>query len=201
MSAFKPLAALALIALVAGCASSVPAPVLLTLPPAATNAVAASDMPGASAPRLAVRRVTIPEYLVARRVRYRADPATLAEWPDTYWAERIEAGVSREFVAALRQHLPGLVVCQDSCGDQPAAMSLQLELVPMDYLRGARSLNARAHLALSAPGPAGRLLAARDFAYEIAADGDSAQAQAQAISTLLQRVAADAAPLVQASHP
>ena len=136
--------ALALVAAVlAACASPSPAPVLLTLPPAlpsppgAVPAAPSAPAPGASAPVLAVRRVAIPEYLVARRVRYRADASTLAEWPNTYWAERIEIGVSREFVAALRQQLPGWALCDTNCGDQIPTLTLQVELVPMDYLRAA----------------------------------------------------------------
>ena len=59
------------VVLVAGCAST-PAPVLLTLPPAvAPPSAAAAPAPGsgASPPVLAVRRINIPEYLVARRDR------------------------------------------------------------------------------------------------------------------------------------
>lgn len=185
--------------LVGACATSVPAPVLLTLPPVATDA-AAPAAAAASMPHLAVRRVAIPEYLVARRVRYRADPATLAEWPDTYWAERIEIGVTREFTSALHQQLPGWDLCQTSCGDQEAGFTLQVDLVPMDYLRNTRTLQARARIALSGPGAPGaptKVVAMREIAYEVPATADNPQGQAQAISTLLQRVAADAAPLVR----
>jgi uncharacterized lipoprotein YmbA len=190
----KRLVSLACLLLLGGCGTPVPAPVLLTLPPIAAEVAAAPPGSLATMPHLAVRRVAIPEYLVARRVRYRADPATLAEWPDTYWAERIEIGVTREFTSALRQQLPGWDLCQTSCGDQEAGLTLQVDLVPMDYLRGARSLQGRAHVTVSAPT---RMLVTREFAYDIPSTADSAQAQAQAISTLLQRVAADAAPLVR----
>ena len=94
----------ALSVLLAGCAASPsPTPVLLSLPPAVTAAAPVAVPAASTSPALlAIRRVGIPEYLVARRVRYRADASTLAEWPNTYWAERIEIGVSREFVSALR---------------------------------------------------------------------------------------------------
>ena len=141
--------------LLAGCASPSPAPVLLSLPPA----LSAAPMPaaGASAPVLAVRRVNLPEYLVARRVRYRADASTLAEWPNTYWAERIEVGVSRELVAALRPQLPSWSLCDTACGDQPTALALQVDLEPLDYLRRTQTLSARARITLADGGAVSRV--------------------------------------------
>ena len=189
----------ALLTLLAACASPSPAPVLLTLPPAAIG-TAMPAMPAASAPVLAVRRVNIPEYLVARRVRYRSDSSTLAEWPNTYWAERIEIGVSREFVSALRQQLPGWSMCDTNCGDQVPTLSLQVDLVPMDYLRSAQKLQARARITLSGPGPVPQVLQTQEVPYELNAAGDTAQAQAQAIADLIRRVAAAAAPMVASAR-
>ena len=197
-----------------------PAPVLLTLPPAAlaaagataastaaaatfTAAAAAGPMGAASgagisgAPLLAVRRVNIPEYLVARRVRYRADASTLAEWPNTYWAERIEIGVSREFVAALRQQLPGWALCDTNCGDQVPALTVQIDLLPMDYLRSAKTLRAGARITVSGGGVAPKVLQTQELAYELPAGADTAQAQAETIATLIQQVAAATAPMVR----
>jgi uncharacterized lipoprotein YmbA len=202
MNALKSAALAVLVTLLGACASPSPAPVLLTLPSVvATANAAAPASPAASTPLVAVRRVNIPEYLVARRVRYRADSATLAEWPNTYWAERIEIGVSREFVSALREQLPGWDLCEENCGDQNAGMSLQIDLVPLDFLRTAQTLQARARITLSGAGMPAKVLAAKEVGYEIAAGGDNPQAQAQAISTLIQRVAADAAPLVRNTRP
>jgi uncharacterized lipoprotein YmbA len=202
MNALKSAALAVLVTLLGACASPSPAPVLLTLPSVvATANAAAPASPAASTPLVAVRRVNIPEYLVARRVRYRADSATLAEWPNTYWAERIEIGVSREFVSALRELLPGWDLCEENCGDQNAGMSLQIDLVPLDFLRTAQTLQARARITLSGAGMPAKVLAAKEVGYEIAAGGDNPQAQAQAISTLIQRVAADAAPLVRNTRP
>ena len=202
MNQLMKLAPLALAAIVAACASSSPAPVLLTLPPTDGPAAAAAA-PGdsASAPLLAVRRVAIPEYLVSRRVRYRADAATLAEWPNTYWAERIEIGVSREFVSALRQQLPGWAMCDTNCGDQMPGLNLQVSFVPMDFLRGARTLQARARITLSGGGLPARELSTRDLSVEIPANADTAQAHAQAISTLIEKVAAEAAPMIRNARP
>ncbi len=189
----------ALVALLAACASPSPAPILLALPPAITGVpTTAASAPGASAsaPLLAIRRVNIPEYLVARRVRFRADAATLAEWPNTYWAERIEIGVSREFVSALRQQLPGWAVCDAGCGDQSPALSLQVDIVPMDYVRSTQKLVARARITLQTTDVSQRTLQSLELAYEIPAGADTAQAQAQAVTELIRQIATATAPLV-----
>lgn len=191
----------ALPVLLAACASPSPAPVLLTLPPVATAPSAMPPEASASSPVLAVRRVGIPEYLVARRVRYRADAATLAEWPNTYWAERIEVGVSREFVSALRQQLPGWSICDTNCGDLAPTLTVQLTLAPMDYLRTAQKLQARARIAISGAGPLARLPETREMAIDIPAGADSAQAQAQAITALIGKVAIEAAPMIRNARP
>ena len=194
---------LALTVLLAACAASSPAPVLLTLPPVAQAVAAAPAMPNASAasPLLAVRRINIPEYLVSRRVRYRADASTLAEWPNTYWAERIEIGVSREFMSALRAQLPNWSLCDTSCGDQVPALTLQVDLVPMDYLRSAQKLQARARITLSGAGVSPTVIQTQELAYDLPATADTAQAQAQTIATLLQQVAAATAPLSRSAKP
>jgi uncharacterized lipoprotein YmbA len=182
--------------LLAACASPSPAPVLLTLPPAAAPLASAAP---ASAPLLAVRRVNIPEYLVARRVRYRADASTLAEWPNTFWAERIEIGVSREFVSALRQQLPGWSLCDATCGDAVPALSLQVDLVPMDYVRSAGRLKARARIVLSSGNVPARELKTLETSYDLPTGGDTAQAHAQAISALIGQVAQAIAPMVNSA--
>ena len=198
MNALKTAAtALLLAGLLAACASPSPAPVLLTLPPAATPLASATPGTPASAPLLAVRRINIPEYLVARRVRYRADASTLAEWPNTFWAERIEIGVSREFVSALRQQLPGWALCDTNCGDAVPALSLQVDLVPMDFVRGTGRLQSRARVVLSSGSLPARELKTQELGYDLPASGDTAQAHAQAISELLRQVALAVAPMVR----
>lgn len=195
----RPLLSIVLAAL-AGCASDpIPAPVLLTLPNAAPAAAAAPAAPASGAaelPLLAVRRIAIPEYLVARRVRYRADPSTLAEWPNTFWAERIEVGVSREFVATLRAQLPGWTVCENNCPDRAPALALQVEMVPMDYLRSAQRLQARARVVLSSGGANPKALRTQTWTYDIASSTDTAQGQAQTVADLLRQVATATAQLV-----
>ena len=208
MNAFKPWFAAALAAALLGaCAvSPSPAPVLLTLPPATAllagkaSPPSVPNAPGAL-PLVAVRRVHIPEYLVVRRVRYRTDASTLAEWPNTYWAERIEVGVSREFVSALRQQLPGWTLCDTHCGDQAPALTLQVDLEPLDYLRSARRLQAQARLTLSGAGAAPKVLLTQALAYEIASSADTPQAQAQAMAQLIRQVAAAGAALIRAAKP
>lgn len=194
-------------ALTAGCATDpVPAPVLLTLP-SAGNAIPGGGNGGAASapatatgePLLAVRRIAIPEYLVARRVRYRADPSTLAEWPNTFWAERIEIGVSREFVSALRAQLPGWSLCENNCGDRTPTLALQVEMVPMDYMRSTQRLQARARVVVSSAGGNPRVLQAQESSYELPASADTAQGQAQAVAELIRQVAAASAAMVRAA--
>jgi uncharacterized lipoprotein YmbA len=190
--------------LLAGCAATVPAPMLLTLPPSAlAQPMTASATPPATAasmPLLAVRRVGIPEYIVARRVRFRADASTLAEWPNTYWGERIEIGVSREFVAALRQQLPGWAMCDTNCSDQTATLDLQVELSPLDYVRSSQKLEARARITVMGGGALPKVLQSQELGYEIAANADTPQGQAQAMAALIAQVAAATAPLVRAAQ-
>jgi uncharacterized lipoprotein YmbA len=189
-----------------GCASSPSTPsVLLSLPPAVTGAAPAAApvvSSAASAPRwLAIRRVAIPEYVVARRVRYRADASTLAEWPNTYWAERIEIGVSREFASALRQQLPGWALCESACEDQAPSLALQVELVPLDFVRSTQRLQARARATLSSTGITPRVLKTGEMVYDLPASADTPQAHAQAITELIRQVAQATAPLVTSAMP
>jgi uncharacterized lipoprotein YmbA len=199
MSRFLCVAALSLAALIAGCASPTPPPVLLALPALAGATPTAAGSAGVPPRVLALRRVAIPEYLVARRVRYRADASTLAEWPHTFWAERIEVAVMREFAAALRQRLPGWTVCEAACADLAPELNLQVDLAPLDYLRGARRLDARARMVLATAGAVPRTLDARELAFSIAVAADGAPGQAQALSELLGALAQQVAPLVQAA--
>lgn len=205
---FVTTAALTAAALVAGCASDpAAAPVLLTVPGANSGTAApngndaAAPAAGTNQPLLAVRRIAIPEYLVARRVRYRADPSTLAEWPNTYWAERIEIGVSREFVSALRSQLPGWTLCENNCGDRVPTLALQVDMVPMDYVRSAQKLRARARVVLSSAGNNPRVLQTQEWSYELPTSADTAQAHAQAVAELIRQVATATATVVKNARP
>lgn len=187
----------ALVMMLAGCASA-PAPVLLTLPPAVAAPVATVSATPASVRVLAVSRPEIPEYLVARRVRYQAETSTLGEWPDTFWAERIEIGVAREFAAALRERLPGWRLCEASCSEQSPAAALQVALTRMDYVRSERRLKATVRINLWSTQRVPRLLHGREFSVDIPGDADTPQSQARASTELLRRIAAEAATAVAA---
>lgn len=184
----------------AGCASPPPPAVLLTLPPAALpGAEAPPPAAAAAAPRvLALRRVDVPEYLASRRVRYRADASTLAEWPDTVWAERVEIAVSREFGAALQQALLGWRVCDAPCTEQAPALAAQVALTRLDFLRAEQRLLATARLAVWTTERVPRLLRSDDRGYVIPAAAATPQAQAEATTLLLRRVAADLAAMASA---
>ena len=192
-------------ALLAGCVSHGPAPVLITLPstvPFKASAPASAASTAAQPQRLlAVRRVELPEYLVARRMRYRADASTLAEWPNTYWAERIEIGVTREFLSALRAELPGWTLCEGQCAEGTPEWTLQVDLTLVDYLRDARTLKASANITLSATGATQRVLRWPQQNYEIPAAADTPQAQAQALSDVLRRTALAAKEALSTAAP
>jgi uncharacterized lipoprotein YmbA len=181
--------------LLAACASA-PPPMLLTLPPAVPSGAAAAPVAPGTPRVLAAGRPEIPEYLVARRVRYRAEASTLGEWPDAFWAERIEVGVGREFNAALRERLPGWRLCEANCSEQSPAASLQVMLTRMDYVRGERRLKANARIMLWSTERVPRLLQGGEFGYDIGGDADTPQSQAATVTELLRRVAADAAASV-----
>ena len=184
----------------AACAAS-PAtpPLLLTLPSSVTAAPAASAAPNPAGPIpvLAVRRPTLPEYLLSRRVRYRQDPSTLGEWRDTFWGERIEIGVERAFDAALQDQLPDWAMCGSECGERTPALRLQLDISTLDYLRSTRRLQAQARLTLSVVGTNARTLPSRTYTYELPGSGDTPQSQATVMGELLQHIARDAAALVR----
>ena len=181
----------------AGCAST-PAPTLLTLPsvPAPSGLV---PSPAADAPVLAVARLDLPEYIVSRRVRYRADASTLAEWPNTFWAERIEVGMSRDFAAALRERLPAWRICELNCHERGAVATLRVVFSRVDYLRQERVLRASARLVVLGTGARPSELQDQERRYEIPARGDGPQAQAEAYAGLLSQVARDAAASLGAS--
>jgi uncharacterized lipoprotein YmbA len=147
---------------------------------------------------LLVRSLTVPEYMRSRRVRYWADPETVAQWPDAYWAERIEVGMTREFIAALRAALPRWRICEANCGDSTPAISLTVDLLRLDLVRRQHEILVTAQPAISdtavPPSPA-RLDPIWHLATPVTAD--SAQGEAQAIATMLDSLAQRAAVVVK----
>lgn len=194
------------VAVLAACASR-PSPTLLSLPvpaaPLAATAPAgggATLLPAAQAQVLVVRRLALPEYLLSRRVRYRADASTLAEWPDTVWAERIEVAASRELLASLRMALPGWTVCEPGCVGNPqgaTVVSLRIELSSMDFVRSAGRLQSRALVTLESAGQPPRQIS---LDRDIPATADSPQGHAQAIAELLQGLAKTVSEAVRAAR-
>jgi uncharacterized lipoprotein YmbA len=174
--------------LLGGCAGNGPPPVLLTLPAGPAVSTAAPPTPAVARGTLVVRRVAIPEYLQTRRVRYRADASTLQEWPQVSWAERLEVGVTRELAAALRRALPDWTICEGSCPDGQAQLSLQLDLRPLDLVRAEAALHASARWSLSQTSAAA-LSVPEQFDARIPVKADSPQGHAEAISAFLQALA------------
>lgn len=184
-----------ILAALAGCASSPPS-VLLALPAAVPPATAVRQVTSAM-PVLAVGRLDLPEYLVSKRVRYKVDATTVGEWPETFWAERIEVGATREFVAALQRQLPAWRVCDANCSELLPAAALQVAVIEMDYVRSAARLHGKVRFTVTVGANAGsKEMRGEERVYDVAAQGDTAQAQAQAVTELLRRIAVDAAALV-----
>jgi len=181
-----------LAAAVLGACASAPTRVLIALPAAAAPEQSRNVGVGSSSPSvLLVRRLIIPEYMAAPKVRYWSGPATLAEWPDTYWAERVEIGMAREFVSALRIRLPGWTVCDATCGDTPVDLTLKVELIRLDALRPEQSLIASAHAEFSGPKAAASSIPTSPWSrsFTLPMPADTAQGQALAMSNLLGRLA------------
>ncbi len=173
--------------------ANVPTPVLIAVPPADAVGLPVTAAAAAAAPAvLLVRRIVVPEYMAARRVRYWDGAATVAEWPDTFWAERVEIGMAREFVSGLRRRLPGWTICDATCGDAVPDLTLKVELVRLDAVRREARLKASAQSQLSAPGaatPGSTAMAAWSESYGVAMPHDTAQGEAEAMGGLLAALA------------
>lgn len=177
---------------------TVPEATLIALPSQArpqTAVQTAADLPGAI---LVVRSVAVPEYMRSRRVRYWADPETIAQWPDAYWAERIEVGMTREFLAALRRRLPHWTICETGCGDSRPVIMLTVDLVRLDFVRREHEILATAQIGVSetqvAPPSAG-VEPLLNLSLPVATD--SPQGEAQAIADILDQLAERAATRVE----
>lgn len=186
---------LGLALLSAGCATKDTPSVLIALPAPAlqvgTKPVAApSSRPG---PTLIVGRLELPEYWQSRAVRFRGDGATIGTWPDTYWAERVEIGVSRHLAIEMGQAAQEWVVCDGSC-EPPAGAAWRLKVVlpQLDYRRADRRLDASASwmlLPLPAASHLGHAMLRGQHVLSVPAGADSAQAQAEAVSQMIRELA------------
>jgi uncharacterized lipoprotein YmbA len=180
------------LALLAGCASA-PQPVTLLALPNADVAEAPSSP--VARPVLAVRRVVLPEYLLSRRVRYRADASTVVDWPSAAWAERLEVGMTRALMLSARRRLPAWQVCDVDCGPAagaPAPQAVRVEFPLLDYRRDRRELAALARIVVESPAGSRTL----ERSWRLPATADSPQAQAELLGDLADRVAAEVAGLL-----
>ncbi|RZL11543.1 MAG: hypothetical protein EOP40_02160 [Rubrivivax sp.] len=181
--------------MITACATKEAPSVLLALP---SPSIAQGDdepsrqlLPGS--PTLIVGRLELPEYWQARSVRYRSDGVTVNTWPDTYWAERVEIGVSRHLTIEMGQAARGWLVCDSACEPPPSATwRLKVVLPTLDYHRDERRLVGTATWTLlPLPGTArlGHAVMRGQQSLTIQAEADTPQAQAQAMSRLVHELA------------
>lgn len=187
------LTALTLATLLAACAAPAPQTTLLTLPPRLS---AAPDAPLDPTRVLQLARLSIPEYLTARSARYRADDNTLAPWPATVWAERLEVALTRDLAAALRPRLPGWQVCDDHCPATPSHR-LSVTLNALEHQRTARTLQAQARWSWQAIAAHTSTAGQRSSALPVAAD--TAQAGAAAMAVWIDQLAEQIAQQIKAA--
>lgn len=179
-----------------GCASA-PAPVLLSLPGEEIPRLPRLATLSAPGPAVLVRRVQVPEYMSTQRVRYRSGPDTLAEWPNTLWAERIETAMSRAFSLALQIEMPGVTVCDARCDGQEPSATVTVDLLRLDFVRKEKRLSTNAAIRI-VNGPAS---AAWAFETSWRSDRptvlDDASGQAEATLGMLRELAAATAGALQ----
>lgn len=182
-----------------GCAGA-PAVRWLSLPLPAEAQARPASVPAAWAGQvLTVRRVRIPEYLQADKVRYRLADSVLGEWPHTAWADRLEVGLTDHLAMRLRLALPGWTVCERSCPVSPSSPVLSVDMAPLDHLRAIGQLRAEVRWQLdtpvatgSKPRQAGAVVKGA-VVLMIPVHPDSAEGQAAALGQVLDRLAQDIA--------
>jgi uncharacterized lipoprotein YmbA len=190
MTLLRRIAMVAALLALTACASNAPPPLLLTLPAAAPPAGAPTS-PATTTPSrtLILRRVSLPEYLLTRRVRYRDSASSLADWPNTYWAERIEVAVTRALSEALRARLPGWAVCEGACADGTTGEAvLIVDYQALDFTRTASSSQLQA-VAMVTGTAAGNVRWRSPHRVTIDATTDAPRAHAAAIGSAVQSLA------------
>jgi len=175
------------LALLAGCATRAPAQHLVALPPAPSSA----SQPTVTGVIVTLRRVTLPEYLQSRDLRFRDGAAGIVSWPGSVWAERVEIGATRELAQALQRALPAAVVCDNACADVAQGRQvLAVDVSRLDIDRAARRLDGELRWTLLDPRAPQAGLRSAIVTRSLPLDDDSAEAAARALSALLG-VAAD----------
>ena len=92
---------------------------------------------------------------------------------------------------------PAWRICDANCSELLPAAALQVAVIQMDYVRSAARLHGKVRFTVIVGGnAASKEMRGEERVYDVAAQGDTAQAQAQAVTELLRRIAVDAAALV-----
>lgn len=179
--------------LLSACAhQSTPGLSLLSLPPSPDDLGASTVM--TIEPQWVVARVDIPEYLQSNRVRYRDGAATLAEWPDARWAERLEIGLTRQLTQALSKHR---AVCAAPCDvSAPTTPTLHVRFDALDARRDIGQVQASVVWWLSSPRQTTPIRLTRLTVTEPLPDG-TAQAYASALTRLTTQLAGQISTALQ----
>jgi uncharacterized lipoprotein YmbA len=188
-------AGVAILAL-SGCASRTPSVVLLSLPLDAPT-TSAQAAPAAQAPTLVVRRVQIPEYLQSIQVRYRSSAQTLAEWPATRWAERLEVSLTRHLSQQLNARLPAGSVCDTACAGSPKVSSLQISYLMLDHVRPQGQMQAQVHWVLTPASGDTQASKMGQLTLSEPVQSDDAPGQAAAMARLNAQLASQIAPYLK----
>lgn len=195
--AARPAAALLSLALLfGGCATKDTPSMLIALPdpPMPSPLEPSAALARSAGPTLIVGRVELPEYWQSRSVRYRGTGASVEAWPDTYWAERVEIGVSRHMAIEMGRAAQDWLVCDGAC-EPPAGATWRLKVIlpQLEYRRAERRLDASANWTLL-PLPAalhlGHAVVRGQQSFSVKADADSPHAQAEALTALTRQIAA-----------
>jgi uncharacterized lipoprotein YmbA len=111
------LAVIALVSLLAGCASH-PSRTVYVLSSASDPVK--SDAGGATAPVLQLERVLVPDYLDTSEILLRVDQHEMRESHTGRWGERLSAGIARSLRADLADRLPKDTVLLGRSADSSA---------------------------------------------------------------------------------
>lgn len=172
-----------------GCASRA-SMTLLSLP---LDAPTASTQ-AAPAPTVVVRRVQIPEYLQSIQVRYRSSAQTLAEWPATRWAERLEVSLTRHLSQQLNTRMPAGSVCDTACAGSPKVSSLQVSYLMLDQVRPQGLMHAQVHWVLTPASGDTQASKMGQLTLNEPVQSDDASGQAAAMARLNAQLASQIAP-------
>ncbi|MDR5894257.1 MULTISPECIES: PqiC family protein [Halomonas] len=186
------LAALAaMVVLVAGCASSSPAPSRYTLPE-----VAGASAAGAEAERqLLLRPPRLAHYLDVEGLVMQVDDITLVEARGHQWAEALGRQLERGLRLRLGERLPDTRVLLDEAGvREPEALSLRLEI---DRFQGRHDGVAVIGGQWQLRDGTGRLLAMERLAIEAELDDDGYPALVRALGRGWDRTADELAEAIR----